>query len=72
MMLFYRPYIIDLESTNGTYVNNNRIDPSRYVELKEKVIISLKSARMTCMVKCVMNLDKDCIYTRIYTGELIY
>ncbi|XP_064400320.1 smad nuclear interacting protein 1-like isoform X2 [Halichondria panicea] len=30
-----RPYIIDLESTNGTYVNNNRIDTARYYELKE-------------------------------------
>ena len=34
---FYRPYIIDLGSTNGTYVNNQRIDSTRYVELKEKV-----------------------------------
>ena len=32
-----RPYIIDLESTNGTYINNQRLDPSRYVEIKEKV-----------------------------------
>ncbi|XP_065829688.1 smad nuclear interacting protein 1-like [Oscarella lobularis] len=31
-----KPYVIDLESTNGTYVNNNRIDPSRFVELFEK------------------------------------
>lgn len=33
----YRPYVIDLESTNGTYVNNQRIEPARYYELKEKV-----------------------------------
>ena len=32
-----RPYLIDLKSTNGTYINNQRIDPARYVELKEKV-----------------------------------
>ena len=32
-----RPYLIDLQSTNGTYINNQRIDPARYVELKEKV-----------------------------------
>eukprot|EP00118_Oscarella_pearsei_P004838 m.21311 g.21311 ORF g.21311 m.21311 type:complete len:245 (+) comp28158_c0_seq2:10-744(+) len=31
-----KPYVIDLESTNGTYVNNNRIDSSRYIELLEK------------------------------------
>ncbi|KAJ3037977.1 Smad nuclear-interacting protein 1 [Rhizophlyctis rosea] len=29
-----KPYIIDLESTNGTYVNGERIPPSRYYELK--------------------------------------
>ncbi|XP_050428472.1 smad nuclear interacting protein 1 isoform X2 [Adelges cooleyi] len=34
-----RPYIIDLESANGTYVNNNRIDPKKYVELMEKDVI---------------------------------
>jgi smad nuclear-interacting protein 1 len=34
-----KPYVIDLESTNGTYVNNNRIEPSRYVELMEKDLI---------------------------------
>ncbi len=31
-----RPYIIDLESSNGTYLNNKRIDAKRYYELKEK------------------------------------
>ena len=29
--------MIDLESSNGTFVNNNKIEPRRYVELKEKV-----------------------------------
>jgi len=31
-----RPYIIDLGSSNGTYLNNQRIDPQKYVELMEK------------------------------------
>ena len=35
----HRPYVIDLESTNGTYVNNQRIEPARYYELKEKVCV---------------------------------
>ncbi|XP_046398740.1 smad nuclear-interacting protein 1 [Ischnura elegans] len=34
-----RPYIIDLESSNGTYVNNNRIDPKKYVELLERDVV---------------------------------
>ncbi|XP_042905733.1 smad nuclear-interacting protein 1 isoform X2 [Parasteatoda tepidariorum] len=34
-----RPYIIDLESANGTFVNNNRVDPRCYVELMEKDVI---------------------------------
>lgn len=34
-----KPYIIDLGSTNGTYVNNSRIEPQRYFELREKDVI---------------------------------
>ncbi|KAK7868920.1 hypothetical protein R5R35_014229 [Gryllus longicercus] len=34
-----RPYIIDLESANGTYVNNNKIEPKKYVELLEKDVV---------------------------------
>ncbi|RWS30598.1 smad nuclear interacting protein 1-like protein [Leptotrombidium deliense] len=34
-----RPYIIDLESSNGTFVNNQQIDARRYCELFEKDVI---------------------------------
>lgn len=34
-----RPYIIDLESANGTYVNNKQIEPKKYVELLEKDVL---------------------------------
>lgn len=34
-----RPYLIDLESSNGTFVNNKKIDPKKYVELLEKDVI---------------------------------
>lgn len=34
-----RPYIIDLGSANGTFVNNERIDAQRYVELFERDLI---------------------------------
>lgn len=34
-----RPYIIDLQSSNGTFVNNQLIEPKRYYELFEKDVI---------------------------------
>lgn len=34
-----KPYIIDLESANGTFLNNQRIDPRRFYELKEKDVL---------------------------------
>ncbi|XP_060607958.1 smad nuclear interacting protein 1-like [Ruditapes philippinarum] len=33
------PYIIDLDSANGTFVNNKKIEPRRYVELMEKDVL---------------------------------
>ena len=32
-----RPYLMDLGSANGTYLNNDRIETERYYELFEKV-----------------------------------
>ena len=34
-----RPYLIDLEAANGTYVNNQRVEAKRYVELFEKDVL---------------------------------
>ncbi len=34
-----RPYIIDLDSANGTMVNGDKILPSRYLELRDKDMI---------------------------------
>ncbi|KAK2701654.1 hypothetical protein QYM36_019705 [Artemia franciscana] len=34
-----RPYIIDLGSSNETFVNNKPIEPQRYVELREKDVL---------------------------------
>eukprot|EP00993_Chasmostoma_nieuportense_P003781 NODE_4483_length_781_cov_7.775229_g4324_i0.p2 GENE.NODE_4483_length_781_cov_7.775229_g4324_i0~~NODE_4483_length_781_cov_7.775229_g4324_i0.p2 ORF type:complete len:215 (-),score=51.72 NODE_4483_length_781_cov_7.775229_g4324_i0:71-715(-) len=34
-----RPYVMDLETTNGTFVNQERLPTSRYVELHHKDVI---------------------------------
>lgn len=34
-----RPYIIDLDSANGTFVNNKKIEPRKYVELLERDVV---------------------------------
>ncbi|XP_053446143.1 smad nuclear-interacting protein 1-like [Nycticebus coucang] len=34
-----KPYIIDLGSGNGTFLNNKRIEPQRYYELKKKDVL---------------------------------
>jgi len=34
-----KPYMMDLESTNGTFLNNEKIDPRKYYELKEKDVL---------------------------------
>ena len=34
-----RPYIIDLESANGTFINSQKVEPKRYVELVEKDVL---------------------------------
>ena len=51
------PYIIDLGSSNGTFLNNSRIEPQRYYELKEKDVIKF-GYRSTITAGCgVICLD---------------
>ena len=39
-----RPYLMDLGSTNGTFINNERLEPQRFYELLEKVNLNLNAA----------------------------
>ncbi|ROT42746.1 SMAD/FHA domain-containing protein [Sodiomyces alkalinus F11] len=34
-----KPYLIDLESANGTFLNGNKVAESRYIELRDKDVI---------------------------------
>ncbi|XP_046978194.1 smad nuclear-interacting protein 1 [Vanessa cardui] len=34
-----RPYLVDLDSANGTFVNNKKVEPRRYVELLERDVV---------------------------------
>jgi smad nuclear-interacting protein 1 len=36
-----RPYVIDLESINGTYLNGERLESSRYCEVRDKDMMKL-------------------------------
>ena len=39
-VLSCQPYIMDLESTNGTYLNGTQIDPARYYQLKKGDVLT--------------------------------
>ena len=39
-----RPYLMDLKSTNGTFLNGDRLDPERYYELLPKDVITFGSS----------------------------
>ena len=32
-------YIVDMNSANGTFINNEKVEPQRYVELKERDVL---------------------------------
>ena len=51
-LFFCSPYIIDLDSTNGTYINNERLNPSRYYELKEQVSPNLSLSLSLSLRSC--------------------
>jgi smad nuclear-interacting protein 1 len=38
--LTVKPYLMDLESTNGSFINGIKLDPARYYELKKGYVIT--------------------------------
>src|SRR5690554_3453452 len=46
-----RPYIMDLDSTNGTFLNGERIDPSKYIELLVIPTIAIATDRKEPLLK---------------------
>ena len=36
-----RPYLMDLESANGTELNGQKIEQARYVEIRDKDIVKI-------------------------------
>lgn len=55
-----KPYIIDLESANGTFLNNKQIDAKRYYELQEKDVLKFGfSTREYVMLHAQSKADDD-------------
>jgi smad nuclear-interacting protein 1 len=36
-----KPYLLDLESTNGTFLNGRRVEPARYIELRPRDVLRM-------------------------------
>ena len=60
-----RPYLMDLGSANGTYLNNERIETERYYELLERVriraahvnqqgIVHVSKCLHACILACLL------------------
>ena len=53
-----RPYLMDLQSTNGTYINGNRIQHSRYYELMDSDVITFGVSEKEYVIMKGMELSK--------------
>jgi pSer/pThr/pTyr-binding forkhead associated (FHA) protein len=67
-----KPYIIDLGSTNGTFVNNKQIEAQRYFELREKDVIKFGfSSREYVLLheESKNDLEEDDEYEELETSQ---
>ena len=54
-----RPYLLDLQSTNGTYLNGKRIEHSRYYELMDSDVIKFGISKKEYVIMKGMQLSKE-------------
>lgn len=46
-----KPYVLDLESSNGTFVNEERIPEAKYVELRDKDVVKFGHSRREYVIQ---------------------
>ena len=54
-----KPYCIDLNSANGTFINNQKIDPQKYVELMESDVLKFGFSSREYVLLNDKEEDKD-------------
>ena len=47
-----RPYIMDLESTHGTFLNGEKLQSARYIELRENDVLKLGASTREYVLMC--------------------
>lgn len=54
-----KPYVMDLESTNGTFLNGDRIEPAKYYEIRDKDVLRFGSSNRDYIVMNIANTKLD-------------
>eukprot|EP00455_Lapot_gusevi_P030625 TRINITY_DN3298_c0_g1_i10.p2 TRINITY_DN3298_c0_g1~~TRINITY_DN3298_c0_g1_i10.p2 ORF type:complete len:141 (+),score=22.53 TRINITY_DN3298_c0_g1_i10:108-530(+) len=50
-----KPYIMDLQSTHGTFLNGNKIEPARYYEILHEDIVKFGQSTRDYVFLCTTN-----------------
>jgi smad nuclear-interacting protein 1 len=59
LFLVLRPYIMDLESTNKTFLNGDQIEPARYYELREKDLLKFAFSSREYVIMNAGKIESD-------------